>query len=187
MRIPEHVGIIPDGNRRWAQERGLPKQDGYEKGLDPGLQLYRLCAELGIKEITYYGFTQDNTKRPAIQREAFTRACIDAVELLSKENAELLVIGNTDSPMFPPELVPYTKKRCNFGRGGIKVNFLVNYGWQWIWGIFFVTTLGKGQYYRFNPFCRRVQGGSDHPVGRTQALKWFSARPVDLCRFLRNR
>lgn len=142
MRIPEHIGIIPDGNRRWAQERGLPKQDGYEKGLDPGLQLYRLCAELGIKEITYYGFTQDNTKRPAIQREAFTRACIDAVELLSKENAELLVIGNTDSPMFPPELVPYTKKRCNFGRGGIKVNFLVNYGWQWDLGNILRNNLG---------------------------------------------
>ncbi|MDI9568232.1 MAG: undecaprenyl diphosphate synthase family protein [bacterium] len=131
MRIPDHIGVIPDGNRRWAQERGLAKEEGYARGLAPGLQLYRLCAELGIREITYYGFTQDNTKRPVEQRKAFTRACIEAVKMLAKENAELLVIGNTSSPMFPRELLPYTEKRCSFGRGGIKVNFLVNYGWQW--------------------------------------------------------
>lgn len=39
-------------------------------------------------------------------------------------------MGNTDSPMFPKELLPYTKRKT-FGKGGIKVNFLVNYGWEW--------------------------------------------------------
>jgi undecaprenyl diphosphate synthase len=130
MRVPNHIGIIPDGNRRWAEGHNLSKEKGYDKGLNPGLHLYRLCKDIGVKEITYYGFTQDNTKRPAIQKKAFTKACIDAVKMLSNEDAELLVIGNTDSPMFPKELLPYTRRRI-FGNGGIKVNFLVNYGWQW--------------------------------------------------------
>lgn len=131
MRIPKHIGIIPDGNRRWAKNKGFEKEMGYDYGLNPGLNLFRFCKKLGIKEITYYGFTTDNTKRPKVQREAFTKACIKAVEMLSKEDAALLVVGNTKSPMFPKELIPYTKERKIFGNGIIKVNFLVNYGWEW--------------------------------------------------------
>lgn len=131
MRIPNHIGIIPDGNRRWAESKGLTKDKGYSLGgIAPGLLLFKLCQQAGIKEITYYGFTTDNTKRPSIQKVAFIKACIDSVKLLSKEDAELLVIGNTESKSFPKELLPYTTRRV-FGKGGIKVNFLVNYGWEW--------------------------------------------------------
>ncbi|MBA1335655.1 MAG: Undecaprenyl diphosphate synthase [Firmicutes bacterium] len=130
MRIPNHIGIIPDGNRRWAEQKGLPKERGYGHGLDPGLQLFKLCRDLGVREITYYGFTMDNTKRPSVQTKAFTEACIQAVKMLSLEDASLLVIGNTESSKFPKELLPYTVRRT-FGRGGTKVNFLVNYGWEW--------------------------------------------------------
>ena len=130
MRRPKHIGIIPDGNRRWAENNGLSKEKGYDSGINPGLVLFKICQELGIEEITYYGFTTDNTKRPANQKDAFTKACIDAVKLFSHEDAELLVIGNTESPCFPSELIPFTERKI-FGKGGIKVNFLVNYGWEW--------------------------------------------------------
>ncbi|NMB08243.1 MAG: undecaprenyl diphosphate synthase family protein [Tissierellia bacterium] len=131
MRIPKHIGIIPDGNRRWAVENGLSKEKGYDKGLNPGLELFKLCEKVGVEEITYYGFTMDNTKRPKVQRLAFTQACIDAVKLLAKENASLLVVGNTSTDMFPKALIPFTIRRQVFGEGKTKVNFLVNYGWQW--------------------------------------------------------
>jgi undecaprenyl diphosphate synthase len=130
VRIPNHIGIIPDGNRRWAVSKGMTKDKGYELGIDPGLILFKLCETAGIKEITYYGFTTDNTKRPSEQRIAFTDACINAVNILSKQDAELLVIGNSDSKMFPRALMPYTTRK-KFGKGGTKVNFLVNYGWEW--------------------------------------------------------
>ncbi|MDD4566233.1 MAG: undecaprenyl diphosphate synthase family protein [Eubacteriales bacterium] len=129
-RIPNHIGVIPDGNRRWAVERGMDKKDGYHYGIDPGFKLYELCIELGVKELTLYGFTTDNTKRPADQKEAFQMACVDAVMDLAKRDAELLVLGNTKSPSFPKELIPFTE-RVKFGEGRIKVNFLVNYGWEW--------------------------------------------------------
>ena len=79
QRLPNHIGIIPDGNRRWAQNNGLNKEDGYDYGIKPGFELYKECLDLGIKEITFYGFTQDNTKRPAAQTKAFQQACIDSV------------------------------------------------------------------------------------------------------------
>ena len=127
---PEHIGIIPDGNRRWATKQGLEKQAGYEYGLEPGLKLLNMAKSKGIKEITYYGFTVDNCKRPAKQFEAFQRACVEAVKMITKEGADLLVIGDSNSKCFPKELLPYTK-RTPINGGGIKVNFLVNYGWQW--------------------------------------------------------
>lgn len=127
---PKHIGIIPDGNRRWAKEHGMGKQEGYEHGLMPGLRLLKQAKELGIEEITYYGFTVDNCKRPAEQFQAFRKACVDAVELLTKEGADLLVIGNSESKCFPKELLPFTTRKPVNG-GGIRVNFLVNYGWQW--------------------------------------------------------
>ncbi|KZL93484.1 undecaprenyl diphosphate synthase family protein [Clostridium magnum] len=130
MRVPNHIGIIPDGNRRWAVNNGLSKEQGYGPGLKPGLELFKICKELGVNELTYYGFTTDNTKRPAVQTKAFTLACIDAVKMLSKEDASLLVVGNTKSPMFPKELLPFTERKT-FGKGTMKINFLVNYGWEW--------------------------------------------------------
>ncbi|OPY57961.1 MAG: Ditrans,polycis-undecaprenyl-diphosphate synthase ((2E,6E)-farnesyl-diphosphate specific) [Pelotomaculum sp. PtaU1.Bin035] len=129
-RLPRHIGIIPDGNRRWSVNNGIPKEAGYERGLKPGLMLYEICLELGIKELTFYGFTQDNTKRPAVQREAFQKACVDAVKMLSNRDASLLVSGDSSSPLFPAELTPYLKRHI-FGKGLININFLVNYGWRW--------------------------------------------------------
>jgi len=130
MRIPKHIGIIPDGNRRWATSNGMSKEKGYATGLEPGLAVFKLCEQIGIKEITYYGFTMDNNKRPTIQRQAFTEACVNAVKMLTQENASLLVVGNSESPMFPCELNSYTTRKT-FGRGEVKVNFLVDYGWEW--------------------------------------------------------
>jgi undecaprenyl diphosphate synthase len=127
---PEHIGIIPDGNRRWAVEHGMNKEDGYAYGLEPGRRLLHMAKECGIKEITYYGFTVDNCKRPAAQLAAFRKACVEAVDMLKTEGADLLVIGDRNSKCFPEELLAYSKRTPVCG-GGIRLNFLVNYGWQW--------------------------------------------------------
>jgi undecaprenyl diphosphate synthase len=130
MRIPRHIGIIPDGNRRFAVANGMTKKDGYAFGLQPGLELLRQAKQAGVEEITYYGFTVDNCKRPAEQFAAFQSACVKAVELLQQEGAELLVLGDDTSKCFPEELKQYRTRKCVCG-GGIRLNFLVNYGWNW--------------------------------------------------------
>lgn len=129
MRIPRHIGIIPDGNRRWAKANGMKKEEGYDYGLMPGLRLLREARRYGIEEITYYGFTVDNCKRPKEQLIAFSKACVDAVKMIENEDVSLLVIGDTKSDCFPTELLPYTHRAEE--KGKIKVNFLVNYGWKW--------------------------------------------------------
>lgn len=127
---PGHIGIIPDGNRRWASGRGMEKQEGYRYGLHPGMELLRLAKQHGIQEMTYYGFTVDNCKRPLKQFAAFQSACVEAVRMLASEGADLLVLGDSRSKCFPKELLPY-RVRTPICGGGIRVNFLVNYGWKW--------------------------------------------------------
>jgi undecaprenyl diphosphate synthase len=126
-RLPRHVGFIPDGNRRWAVDRGLQKQDGYEHGIEPGIHLLRQCRDLGIEEVSIYGFTQDNTRRPAAQKTQFRNACVSFATEATALGVALLVVGDDRSPQFPPELRPYTTRQG----AGMKVNLLVNYGWEW--------------------------------------------------------
>lgn len=131
FRIPKHIGIIPDGNRRWARSQGMKKEEGYSFGLEPGLELLRTAKKTGIQELTYYGFTVDNCKRPKEQVKAFSRACVKAAEMISQEGAALYVLGNSKSPCFPKELLPYTEPSGREKKPAVKVNLLVNYGWEW--------------------------------------------------------
>ena len=48
MRVPEHIGIIPDGNRRWALSNNMTKDKGYEHGINPGLEVFKLCQKENI-------------------------------------------------------------------------------------------------------------------------------------------
>jgi len=126
-RIPRHVGFIPDGNRRWALEHGLSKEDGYFHGINPGLLLYEKCRECGINEASIYCFTQDNTRRPSIQKQAFSAASVEFALEIARRGAALLVVGDETSPQFPKAL-----KKFRLRQGaGMKVNLLVNYGWEW--------------------------------------------------------
>lgn len=132
-RIPKHIGIIPDGNRRWAKKKGLKKEEGYASGLEPGLTLLREAKKYGVRELTYYGFTVDNCKRPKEQVKAFSCACVQAVKMMEQEHVRPYVLGNTESSCFPEELLPYTKagEDGNDDPDAMRVNLLVNYGWEW--------------------------------------------------------
>lgn len=126
-KVPRHVGFIPDGNRRWAVNRGLTKKDGYAFGIEPGVALYEQCKEMNIEEISIYGFTQDNTKRPSEQKKEFQSACIRFAMEVHQRGAALLVVGDETSAQFPEELLRFRERT----QGDMKVNLLVNYGWQW--------------------------------------------------------
>lgn len=128
-RLPKHVGLIPDGNRRWAEQRGLSRAAGYAAGIEPGWRLLKLCQELGIEEASVYGFTKDNTHRRRKQTEAFRAACVDWAEGAVAHDIALLAVGDTSSPLFPDPLRPFAGERQ--GSGSMRVNLLVNYGWDW--------------------------------------------------------
>lgn len=61
--LPNHIGIIVDGNRRWAKEKGLPTFAGHKKGAERIEEIVKYAQELGIKIITIYAFSTENWKR----------------------------------------------------------------------------------------------------------------------------
>jgi undecaprenyl diphosphate synthase len=126
-KTPTHVGFIPDGNRRWAVGHGLSKESGYAHGIDPGFLLYEKCKEYGIKEVSIYCFTQDNTKRPSIQKQAFIDATVAFTHEIVRRGAALLIVGDETSRQFPAVLKKFRQRQGT----GMKVNLLVNYGWEW--------------------------------------------------------
>ena len=125
--LPRHVGFIPDGNRRWALDKGLNKEDGYANGIAPGLVLFEKCRDLGIEEISIYGFTQDNTKRPSAQKIQFRQACVEFAQEVAKRGAALLAVGDARTKQFPEGLKSFLTRTT----GDMKVNLLANYGWEW--------------------------------------------------------
>ena len=126
-RLPRHVGFIPDGNRRWAVDRGMAKEAGYGHGIEPGLALFEQCKQLGIEEASIYCFTQDNTKRPTAQKNAFRDASVAFALEVARRGAALLVVGDETSAQFPEPLRQFRERQGS----GIKVNLLINYGWEW--------------------------------------------------------
>lgn len=116
INIPSHIGIVIDNysNEKFSNE-SIMSFINY---------VYNICADIGVKEITFYGM--DNTNAEDDYGENL--AVIISYELF-KLGSKLLVLGNTESAEFPYELLCFAQKRA-IGHG-LKVNFLVNYSIEW--------------------------------------------------------
>lgn len=126
-RIPQHVGFIPDGNRRWASAHGLEKHAGYGHGVAPGSHLLEQCKTAGIEEAAVYCFTKDNMKRASLQSDAFKQASLIFAREVIARGAAVLIVGDPTGSHFPSELAEFQTRKGE----GIKVNLLMNYDWEW--------------------------------------------------------
>ena len=72
-RIPKHVGIIMDGNGRWAESRGLPRVEGHRQGAARSKEIIEAANDLGIKVLTLYAFSLENWQRPTLEVKTLMR------------------------------------------------------------------------------------------------------------------
>jgi undecaprenyl diphosphate synthase len=84
--IPYHIGIIMDGNGRWARERGLPRLEGHRAGTENIRRVLETCGEYGIKMVTIYAFSTENWQRP----EEEVRGLIGILERVLEREVENL-------------------------------------------------------------------------------------------------
>lgn len=89
-KIPHHLGIIMDGNRRWARVKGLPVFKGHVKGLEVLKQIVKHCRDIGIKNLTVFAFSTENWQRPQREVDFLMNLCKKA---LSRDTKELLENG----------------------------------------------------------------------------------------------
>lgn len=127
-----HLGIIADGNRRWAKSKGLPTIEGHKKGLDTIETLVSAADEAGIKYLTFYVFSTENWGRSAdevgyIMKLAENRI-LKYAEKLAQNNARMLILGSKNR--VSKSLLNVTKRAEEITRGctGITVCFCFNYG-----------------------------------------------------------
>ena len=99
-RVPEHVGIIMDGNGRWAKARGLPRLAGHRAGTKNLRRIIRAAANAGIKHLTFYAFSTENWSRPEEEVSGLMGLLGEFIETetpeLHKEGARLLHIGHLE-------------------------------------------------------------------------------------------
>ena len=73
LELPKSIGIIMDGNGRWAQKRGFEIRYGHKKGVDSLIKILNYSQKIGIKSLTVYAFSTENWKRPEREVNAIIR------------------------------------------------------------------------------------------------------------------
>ncbi len=95
--LPTHVGIIMDGNGRWAQKRGLPRKMGHRAGASAFKEIARYANKIGLKYLTAYVFSTENWKRPKEEVDSILsllRSYLDEMDGYTKENIRVRFIGD---------------------------------------------------------------------------------------------
>jgi len=98
--VPHHIGIIMDGNGRWAQEHGLPRLEGHRAGTENIRRVLQACGECGIKVVTIYAFSTENWYRPTDEVRGLIgileRVLESEVENFHREGVKLCHIGDLE-------------------------------------------------------------------------------------------
>ncbi|PCN51024.1 di-trans,poly-cis-decaprenylcistransferase [Candidatus Geothermarchaeota archaeon ex4572_27] len=132
--MPRHVGVILDGNRRWAVRHGLKTWMGHRAGAEKVKDLLRWCHELGIKTVTIYTFSTENFNRPEEEKREIMRILEEKIieamrsEDIHKRRIRIKFIG--DMSMLDPSLVEKMRmlEDATKDYDGMIVNVAVAYG-----------------------------------------------------------
>lgn len=129
--LPDHVGIIMDGNGRWATARGLSRNRGHKRGAEVFGEIVRHAKRLGIPYLTVYAFSTENWNRPPQEVAGIMdllRGYLRDADRYRKENVQTQIIG--DKAQLDADLVEMIAKVEEGSRNntGIHVNIALNYG-----------------------------------------------------------
>ena len=97
-KLPQHVGIIMDGNGRWARERGMPRLRGHRAGVENLRRVLQAGVELGVPVVTLYAFSTENWRRPEAEVRGLMRLLAESldkeVDELHRNGVQLRHIGD---------------------------------------------------------------------------------------------
>ncbi|HEX2985982.1 MAG TPA: isoprenyl transferase [Caproiciproducens sp.] len=130
--LPRHLGIIMDGNGRWAKKRGLPRTAGHTAGAAVFKTMVRYCSSIGIKYLTIYAFSTENWRRPLEEVSAliglFKQYLQEALRDFLNENIKVRFMGDTSA--FPKELQQLIRETEEVSKDhtGMVLNVALNYG-----------------------------------------------------------
>lgn len=132
--IPEHVGIIMDGNGRWAKKRGLPRMFGHRAGMEQLHRIVEFSNDIGIKALSVYAFSSENWKRPQEEVNGLMKLLIEfmkkEINELHAKNVKIQFMGEIEKlPKAVFEALNEASNKTEKNTGLI-LNAGVNYGSQ---------------------------------------------------------
>ena len=130
--IPNHVGIIMDGNGRWAQKRGLARSLGHKAGADNLLSLCKHISKVGVKYLSLYAFSTENFKREAGEvnylMNLFIESFSSKLKELSDNNVKVIFSGRREP--LPEKVLKAMDEVVTYSENntGLILNICINYG-----------------------------------------------------------
>lgn len=133
--IPQHVGIIMDGNGRWAQQKGMPRVYGHKKGVDSVRSAVRFAQQVGIQSLTLFAFSSENWKRPEEEvsglMDLFMLVLTKEIKTLHKNNVRLKIIGDITAFSDSIQKKVHQAHELTGDNTGLTLNVAANYGGRW--------------------------------------------------------
>lgn len=134
-RIPQHIVLFPDGNRRWAKEKGLPTLEGHKQGYKKLVELVSICKNRGVKILTAFGFSTENWNRSEEEvtylMQLLETGISELSETFKKDNVRVRVIGQRDRlPKSLQEAIEKAEAKTK-DNNQFYLNLAVSYGGKW--------------------------------------------------------
>ena len=132
LQVPKHIGIIMDGNGRWAKKRMQPRVFGHKAGMEALQEVTIAAKEMGVQVLTVYAFSTENWSRPEKEVKFIMNLPVEFYERyvpeLHKNNVKIQMIGDVDR-LPKPTLEALTKaEELTRLNTGLILNFALNYG-----------------------------------------------------------
>lgn len=132
MNIPCHIGIIMDGNGRWARQRGLLRSAGHRAGTDATREIVRVCGELGVSYLTIYVFSAENWGRPITEVSRLMDLLVEMtkkeINNLNANNVRLQAIGDLTRLPSKTRNALITGIEKTKDNSGLTLNLAISYG-----------------------------------------------------------
>lgn len=129
--LPQHIGVIMDGNGRWAKKRGLPRKFGHRTGANTFRSIARYANQIGLKYMTMYVFSTENWVRPQDEIDGIIkilRNYLDEMDDYIEENIRVRFLG--DLTVFDEDIQQKMKRAVDTSASstGLTLNLAINYG-----------------------------------------------------------
>lgn len=133
-RLPQHMGIIIDGNGRWAKSRGLPRSAGHKAGSDNLKKQIEFLFDLGVKNLSLYCFSSENWKRPKQEVDYLMQLFDEMLDEYKKDyidrDVKIIISGDLSDERLPINVRTKAKELINLTSGKTSniLNLYINYG-----------------------------------------------------------
>jgi undecaprenyl diphosphate synthase len=131
-RLPRHVGIIMDGNGRWAKKNGLRVALGHRAGTEALREIIRNSSDIGIEALSLYAFSTENWSRSKTEVDALMGLLLEffesEIDELDEKHVRILILGEKDGLPEKQRQALVNAETRTAGNTGLKLNIAVNYG-----------------------------------------------------------